>query len=958
MDFRILGSLEVLDEAGRSITLGGAKQRALLAILLINANELVSVERLIDDIWGEDPPPTANNALQVYVSQLRKVLRGGSRVDSDAQRPDAIVTRAPGYVLQIGAGDTDIGKFEGLTTRGREALMADEPADASVLLRSALALWRGPPLADFTYEPFAQIQIEKLDEMRTLALEDRFEADMAVGRHAEVVPELEAAVASEPFRERMREHLMLAFYRSGRQADALAVYQEMTGVLGDQLGLDPSPALRRLHEAILRQDQSLELPRLERSTEVAIETQPGVVEPEPTQEPASGLAVAASSNDVLPVTVLFADIVGSAVLAERLPLEEVRAIVGECVGRMSHSVEELEGMVQAYMGDGICAYFGLPLAHEDDVERAARAALRMRRVVEEFAGEVESAWGITGLSVRIGVHTGRTVVSAVAAGAPQQVAFEDVAYRLGTIAAPGTIVVGHAVAARLTYGFALKPLGAQEVQGGKDAVQVWELLGPASATDAVPATPLVGREREMERGARAMADLVAGRGQILLVQGAPGIGKSRLTAEIRGLATDDVTWLEGRCRSFGGDLPAWPFVELLRSWLGVSEEEPSVVVRMKLRAKLSEHLGEDSAKLLPFFGRLLSVDVDPSHAQALNAMMAPELAERIRHAYATWIERLSSRGPVVLAIEDAHDADASTIELLNALLPITDDASLMVVLTARETADSEGWRFTQRVRSDFHHRTIDFPLEPLSEDAAGFLADALAPTGSLDPATRSDVLSRAGGNPLYIEELLGVLVDSEGLDRRQGWTLTASSSVMLLPPALEGLLLARMQRLQPLVRTLAQTASVIGQEIPAWLLEDVAGAVEVRAGVAILLRAEILVERRRYPELEYAFRHPLLREAALSTLTPARAQELYGRVAAAFDERESENKAEHLERLAYYYYRSDSSEKALEYLELAARQALELDAVGRATELLQRALRVASRIGDGAAQRRIGELLG
>jgi predicted ATPase/DNA-binding SARP family transcriptional activator len=262
LDFRILGPLEVLDDAGRSLPLGGAKQRALLAILLIHANEVVSTDRLIDHIWGEDSPATATTALQGYVSQLRKVL--GRAISGDrGDRSGEIVTRAPGYMLEIGADDLDVGRFERLTAKGRDALMADQPSDASVLLRSALALWRGSPLADFEYEPFAATHIEELHEMRLLALEDRFEADLAGGRHAEVIPELEAAVADDPFRERMREHLMLALYRSGRQADALAIFQQMTDMLGDQLGLDPSPALRRLYEAILRQDPSLELVKLE-----------------------------------------------------------------------------------------------------------------------------------------------------------------------------------------------------------------------------------------------------------------------------------------------------------------------------------------------------------------------------------------------------------------------------------------------------------------------------------------------------------------------------------------------------------------------------------------------------------------------------------------------------------------------------------------------------------------------
>jgi DNA-binding SARP family transcriptional activator len=241
MEFRVLGPLEVVED-GRELSLGGTKQRALLANLLLRANQVVSSERLIDELWGESPPATAAKAIQVYVSNLRKQL--GER----------LLTRSPGYVLQVDPDEFDLARFEELLDKARKAA----PHAAAESLRSALALWRGPALADLAYESFAQTDIARLEELRLAAWEERVEADLAVGRHAELVPELESLVARHPLRERLRSQLMLALYRSGRQAEALKVYQDARQTLTEELGLEPSPALQRLERAILAQDPALE----------------------------------------------------------------------------------------------------------------------------------------------------------------------------------------------------------------------------------------------------------------------------------------------------------------------------------------------------------------------------------------------------------------------------------------------------------------------------------------------------------------------------------------------------------------------------------------------------------------------------------------------------------------------------------------------------------------------------
>ena len=253
MEYRILGPLEVF-HAGIPIEVGGPRHRKLLAVLLVNAGDVVSSERLISALWGEDPPISAPSMLHVRVSEIRNALRAG-RVDRNA----GIVTRHSGYQLQVGVDELDSRRFERLAAAGRQALTRGDNVSASAKLREALALWRGPPLAEVADEPFAQGEIARLEALHLQALEDRLEADLALGHHGDAIAELEALVAEHPLRERFWCQLMLAQYRAGRQGDALQTYQAVRALLVEQLGVEPGSELRRLHAAILGQDRALEL---------------------------------------------------------------------------------------------------------------------------------------------------------------------------------------------------------------------------------------------------------------------------------------------------------------------------------------------------------------------------------------------------------------------------------------------------------------------------------------------------------------------------------------------------------------------------------------------------------------------------------------------------------------------------------------------------------------------------
>src|SRR5215207_5107659 len=251
MEFRILGSLEVRADDGGPVALGGAKPRGLLAAMLLHANEPVSAERLAVALWGEDVPAGAVKTVRVHVSRLRRALGD----------PDVLTTTPAGYRLRVDAGELDADRFEQLSAEGHRALDDGAPEQAARVLREALAAWRGPALADFGFEAFAQAEIGRLEDERLAALEARVQADLAVGRHGELVGELAQLVAAHPLRERLHGQLMLSLYRSGRQADALQVYRDARDVLVQQLGIEPGTELRALERAVLAHDPELDLAR-------------------------------------------------------------------------------------------------------------------------------------------------------------------------------------------------------------------------------------------------------------------------------------------------------------------------------------------------------------------------------------------------------------------------------------------------------------------------------------------------------------------------------------------------------------------------------------------------------------------------------------------------------------------------------------------------------------------------
>ena len=378
MEFRILGPLEVVD-GDHALELGATKQQTLLAVLLLHPGELVSPTRLMHELWGEEPPPSAGKAIQGYVSGLRRILGA-----------ETIVTRTRGYVLSPGRLDADA--FQRLAAEA-QARVAGDPAAAAGLLREALALWRGEPLQGIEFEGLATNEAERLGEQRLAVLERRVEADLALGRGAELVAELQELVAAHPLRERLRGHLMLALYRAGRQADALAAYRDTRTFLADELGLEPGEELRRLERLMLEQSPELDA--------APVQAPPPAAAP-PPPEPGRRRRL---------VSVVVAEVTGVAALAEQLDPESLHALLDRGSAVCAEVIERHGGIVESFQSDSAVGVFGQERLHEDDALRAVRAAAELCEAAGALGEELERQTGAR-VGVRVGVDSGEMYVAA------------------------------------------------------------------------------------------------------------------------------------------------------------------------------------------------------------------------------------------------------------------------------------------------------------------------------------------------------------------------------------------------------------------------------------------------------------------------------------------------------------------------------------------------------------------
>lgn len=828
----ILGPLEVRVAGGDPVPLGGVRQRALLAILALDANVVVSTDRLIDLLWAESPPATATHTVQVFVSRLRRALGPAG---------DRLVTRAPGYLLQVGADELDSERSEHHCATAQSELGAGNPARAASLLRDALSLWRGPALAEFTYEPFAQAAIARFEERRVSCREALIEAELALGGHADVISELEALIHEHPFRERPRAQLMLALYRCGRQADALDAFQQARRTLVDELAVEPSPLLRDLEQAILRQDPSLAPPLspptpADRapSNDVTTAAVADGTNPESRAAPVdAGLATTVRKT----ATVLVARLA----TADRTDPEIEKRLIAIARVEIERITSHHGGISMPGVGADVAGLFGVPLTKEDDALRAIRAAHQLRAGVAQ-----QTASAPAELLVRVGLDTGEVV-----ADATDDVFGEPLggAASLAHAAQPGEVLLSDATRRMAS--------GAIRVEPAVDR-KAWRLLALTSETPQLGsalATRMVDRRDELLVARAVFTRTVRGSdAHILIITGDAGIGKSRLARELIDGLGEQAAVLVGRCLSYGEGIALWPLREALTLAAGGNSAE---AIR-----KLIDHAHDAELVADVVAGALGLANTDPA-------------GEQVPWAFRRLLEELAQRRPVVLVIDDAHSAGLPLLKLVNDLVDWLAAPVLFLFLGRPELFDFRPDWGLEDPRPDWgkHPRVEVLKLAPLADDDSFELLTDRLGDRRLSDVERNHIVATADGNPLFVEQLLAMSAEDPWWDEGRG-----------IPATIQILLAARLDRLGPGERAFIQRAALIGREFwPAAVVELLPA--EARESAPEHLRALVrrgLVQPLRRSlggEEELRFHHILIRDVAYRSTPKALRGELHERFA-------------------------------------------------------------------------------
>ncbi len=899
MEYRILGPLEVLGDGGATVALGGSRERAVLGLLLLSANQVVSAERLGDGLWGDRPPEGAAHALQVYVSRLRKALR-------EAGQDGVLITRPPGYLIRVEPGALDAARFEALLERGRDRARSGDHARAAEALREGLTLWRGPALSDLLDAPLARAEATRLEEARLAALEERVECDLACGRHRELVAELDALTRTHPLRERLWAQRMVALYRCGRQADALRSYQELRGVLGEELGLEPSAALARLEGAILRQEAELDW----RPAQATAPAPPAAGRPEgPVPE---GV-----------VTFLFTDLVGSTELLDRLGEDAFDDLRRAHFTALRRAVSETGGREVKSLGDGLMVAFASPVA-------ALKCAVTVQRDSEEH----NQAHPDRTLRVRVGLH----------AGEPTQEEGDFfgtavvVAKRLCDRAEGGQILAGELVAAlvgsRGGYRFAsLGPLPLKGLAAPVPAVAVgWKATGgtdtgvdipPEAPSRVLPVPALltgigrifVGRDAELDRLRMAWKEALAGGRRLVLVAGEPGVGKTRLAAALAGEAhAEGATVLAGRCDEDLG-VPYQPFVEALRH---MADHTPDAHLAGRLG-----RFGEELVRLVPELAQRAPGLPPPLRAD-------PETERyRLFDAVAAWLAEVSESAPVLLVLDDLQWAAKPTLLLLRHVVRAAEPVRLLIVGTYRDTELSRAHPLTELLadlRRDAGAERI--PLSGLDSAAvAAYLEKAAGHDLSDDDlALARAIHAETEGNPFFVGEVVRHLTESGAVVRRDGrWVTEAPIEDLGIPEGVREVVGRRLSRLSEEANGVLTVAAVVGQEFELSVVQTAGGLHEETVAAAL---DEAITARLVTPDvaLRYRFAHALVRATLYDELTPARRVILHRKAAEAIETVHAARLEDHLPSLAHHYARATApvatAEKAVAYARRAGDQAL------------------------------------
>jgi class 3 adenylate cyclase/tetratricopeptide (TPR) repeat protein len=677
------------------------------------------------------------------------------------------------------------------------------------------------------------------------------------------------------------------------------------------------------------------------------------------------------------VTVLFADVVDSTGLGERLDPEQFAEIMNGAFAFLDASVTKYGGTVARLLGDAILAFFGAPVAHEDDAERAVRAGLEIQAKAREYAQVTRRDYGVD-FNMRVGINTGLAVLATMGGEIrTEYTAMGDttnVAARMQSAAMPATVLISSDTYHLVKELFEFRARGTTKVKGKSAPIETYEVLAPKAVPGKVRglegeglSSPLVGRAADFQLVAEKVEAVREGRGAFVAVVGEAGLGKSRLLAEVRKAATAEsqppVAWLEGRALSYEQAVTYYPWRQVIRQAIHAKEGESPEVVRERLRCDRDccAMPGGD----VSFLEVMLSVESEATLG-ALTGMEGDALVEHITQATRGYLCARAERKPTVIVLDDLHWADTASLDLLLKVAGLVEEWPLLIICLLRPDKDAPSWSAMERARSELASRYTEIFLEPLDAAHAQELLGNLLFIEDLPESVRRLILDKSEGNPFFVEEVIRALIDSRHIVRENNhWRATREIVNVNIPDTLTGVLSARIDRLPENTKHVAQTAAVLGRIFAHRALTMVCEAAppperieDVEPHLGVLTYEELVRERVHDPELEYIFKHALTQEAAYELLLIRRRKELHRRAGEVLERLYPEQREEWASALAYHFRLGEEWQRAADYAMRAGAQAVKVYALREALEHYEHAYEALRKLPNASPEQLCDALLG
>jgi len=629
------------------------------------------------------------------------------------------------------------------------------------------------------------------------------------------------------------------------------------------------------------------------------------------------------------VTVLFTDVANYTSMSEKLDPEEVHQIMDGCFKILMDEIHRYEGTIDKFTGDGVMALFGAPVAHEDHAQHACHAALAIQRAMVGYGAKIEKECGID-FKIRVGLNSGLVIVGSVGNDLRMDyTAIGDttnLASRMESMAQPATILVS-ADTHRMTRDyFNFELLGEVEVKGKEEPMEAYRLIETSEVETRIGAsvarglTPFVGRRREIEALKEAFEKARSGQGQVVGVVGEAGVGKSRIILEMKEmLSKEECTCIVGQCLHYGGSMPYLPFLDMLRNYFDIKEGDREFIIKKKMAEKI-ERLDERLKGILSPLHEILSLKVED---EEYLKMYSQNKREKTFEAIRDLLIRESQDRPLVLIIEDLQWIDRTSEDFLTYLIGWLASARILLVLLYRP-------EYIHQWHSKSYCSQIR--VDQLSTETSAELVQSIFEEGEMVPELRELILSRAAGNPLFMEEFTHTLLENGSIRRTDGeYMLSRRASDIQVPDTVQGIIAARMDRLEESLKRIMQVASVIGREFAFRILQAIMGMQEeLKSHLLNLQGLEFIYEKNLFPELEYIFKHALTQEVAYNSLLIKRRKEIHQRIGEAIEELYPDRLEDFYETLALHYRQSEVFDKATDYLIKSGEKSLDRYAVEEA----------------------------